>query len=149
VDEALCFGWIDGIRKTIDADSYVIRFTPRRPGSNWSVINIRRAGELIRGKRMHDAGLRAFKKRDPKKSGVYSFEQQREAAKLNAAHEKEFKRNRAAWTFFQSQPPGYRKIAAWYVVSAKRDETRSRRLARLIEDSAAGRRIGLLQRPEK
>jgi uncharacterized protein YdeI (YjbR/CyaY-like superfamily) len=149
VDEALCFGWIDGIRKTIDADSYVIRFTPRRPGSNWSVVNIRRAGELIRGKRMHDAGLRAFKKRDPKKSGVYSFEQQRAAAKLSAAHEKEFKRNRAAWSFFQSQPPGYRKIAAWYVVSAKRDETRARRLARLIEDSAAGRRIGLLQRPEK
>jgi uncharacterized protein YdeI (YjbR/CyaY-like superfamily) len=149
VDEALCFGWIDGVRKTIDANSYVIRFTPRRAGSNWSQINIGRVRALIREKRMHDAGLRAFKKRDPKKTGVYSFEQQRAAAKLSAAQEKEFKRNRAAWAFFQSQPPGYRKIAAWYVVSAKRDETRARRLATLIEDSAAGRRIGLLQRPER
>ena len=149
VDEALCFGWIDGIRKTIDSNSYVIRFTPRRAGSNWSAVNTRRVGELIRAKRMRAAGLRAFKKRDPKKTGVYSFEQQREAAKLSAAHVKEFKRNRTAWTFFQSQPPGYRKIAAWYVVSAKREETRARRLARLIKDSGAKRRIGLLQRPEK
>jgi uncharacterized protein YdeI (YjbR/CyaY-like superfamily) len=147
VDEALCFGWIDGVRKTISADSYVIRFTPRRAGSNWSAINTRRARQLIREKRMHDAGFRAFKKRDPRKSGVYSFEQQREAAKLSAAHEKEFKRNRAAWSFFQSQPPGYRKIAAWFVVSAKREETRARRLAALIKDSASGRRIGLLRRP--
>jgi uncharacterized protein YdeI (YjbR/CyaY-like superfamily) len=149
VDEALCFGWIDGVRKTIDAESYVIRFSPRRAGSIWSAVNTRRASELIREKRMHDSGIRAFEKRDPKKSGVYSFEQQRDAAKLSAAHEKEFKRNRAAWTFFQSQPPGYRKIAAWYVVSAKQEETRARRLATLIRDSAAGRRIGLLQRPGK
>lgn len=147
VDEALCFGWIDGIRKSIDGDSYVNRFTPRRAGSNWSNVNTRRARELIREKRMHDAGLQAFKKRDPRKSGVYSFEQQRAAAKLSAAHEKEFKRNRAAWSFFQSQPPGYHKIAAWYVVSAKQEETRARRLAALIRDSAAGRRIGLLKRP--
>jgi len=149
VDEALCFGWIDGIRKTIDAESYVIRFTPRRAGSIWSAVNIRRVGELTRENRMRDAGLLAFGKRDPRKTGVYSFEQQRAAAKLSAAQEKEFKRNRAAWTFFQSQPPGYRKIAAWYVVSAKRDETKARRLARLIDDSAAGRRLGILQRPEK
>lgn len=148
VDEALCFGWIDGIRKTIDAHSYVIRFTPRRAGSIWSTVNTRRAGELIRENRMHDAGLRAFEKRDPKKSGVYSFEQ-RTNAKFSADHEKEFKRNREAWSFFQSQPPGYRKIATFYVMSAKREETRARRLATLIRDSAAGRRIGLLQRPAK
>ena len=146
VDEALCFGWIDGIRKTIDADSYVIRFTPRRAGSIWSDVNTRRAAELIRGKRMHPAGQRAFERRDPKKSGVYSFEQ-RENAKLSAAAEKEFKANRAAWSFFQSQPPGYRKIATFWVVSAKQEETRARRLAALIRDSAAGRRIGLLRRP--
>jgi uncharacterized protein YdeI (YjbR/CyaY-like superfamily) len=147
VDEALCFGWIDGVRRTIDAESYVIRFTPRRAGSNWSVVNTRRAGELIREKRMRDAGRLAFDNRDPKKSGVYSFEQQRENAKLSADHEKEFKRNSAAWSFFQSQPPGYRKIAAWYIVSAKREETRARRLAALIKDSASGRRIGLLRKP--
>jgi uncharacterized protein YdeI (YjbR/CyaY-like superfamily) len=146
VDEALCFGWIDGIRKTIDADSYVIRFTPRRPGSIWSTVNTKRARELIRENRMHEAGLRAFEKRDPAKSGIYSFEQ-RENAKLSAASEKKFKANRAAWSFFQSQPPGYRKIATFYVMSAKREETRARRLAILIEESAAGRRIGLLRRP--
>jgi uncharacterized protein YdeI (YjbR/CyaY-like superfamily) len=146
VDEALCFGWIDGVRKTIDGDSYVIRFTPRRAGSIWSDVNTRRAGELIREKRMHDAGVQAFKKRDPKKSGVYSFEQ-RKNAKLSADYEREFKRNSAAWIFFQAQPPGYRKVAAFYVMSAKREETRARRLEALIRDSAAGRRIGLLRRP--
>jgi uncharacterized protein YdeI (YjbR/CyaY-like superfamily) len=96
---------------------------------------------------MREAGLRAFEKRDPAKSGIYSFE--RENAKLSAAGEKEFKANRAAWSFFQSQPPGYRKIATFYVMSAKREETRERRLAILIEESAASRRIGLLRRPEK
>jgi len=146
VDEALCFGWIDGIRKTIDADSYVIRFTPRKARSNWSLVNTRRVGQLISDKRMHPSGMRAFEKRDPKKSGVYSFEQ-RENATLTAGNEKEFKRNRAAWSFFQSQPPGYRKIATFWVVSAKREETRARRLAALIEDSAAGRRVGPLRRP--
>jgi uncharacterized protein YdeI (YjbR/CyaY-like superfamily) len=148
VDEALCFGWIDGIRKTIDAESYVIRFTPRRAGSIWSAVNTRRAGELISKNRMHETGLRAFEGRDPKKSGVYSFEQ-RENATFSADHEKEFKGNRGAWAFFQAQPPGYRKIATFYVMSAKREETRARRLAALIRDSAAGRRIGLLQRPGK
>lgn len=145
VDEALCFGWIDGLRKTIDADSYVIRFTPRKSSSNWSTVNTRRARELIREKRMQPAGRRAFDNRDPEKSGVYSFEQ-REVANLSADQEKEFKRNRTAWSFFQSQPPGYRKTAIWWVISAKRDETRARRLAGLIHDSAAGRKIGPLRR---
>lgn len=148
VDEALCFGWIDGVRKGIDAESYVIRFSPRRGGSIWSSYNTRRADELIREKRMHDSGIRAFEKRDPKKSGVYSFEQ-RENAKFSADHEKVFKRNRAAWSFFQAQPPGYRKVATFYVMSAKREETRARRLATLIQDSASGRRIGILERPAK
>ena len=145
VDEALCFGWIDGVRRSLDEESYTIRFTPRRPGSNWSLINIRKVAALIRDGLMEPAGLEAFEKRDEAKSGVYSFEQ-REHAKLDRKAEAKFKANRAAWKFFQAQPPGYRKIAAFFVVSAKREETRERRLQRLIADSAAGRRIGLLNK---
>ena len=145
VDEALCFGWIDGVRRSLDDESYTIRFTPRRPGSNWSLINIRKVEALIRDGRMKPAGLEAFEARDEAKSGVYSFEQ-RENAKLDKKAEATFRANRAAWRFFQAQPPGYRKIAAFYVMSAKREETRERRLRTLIADSAAGRRIGLLNR---
>jgi uncharacterized protein YdeI (YjbR/CyaY-like superfamily) len=146
VDQALCFGWIDGIRKTIDAESYVIRFTPRRRGSNWSLVNIRRVGELISNGLMQAAGKRAFEARDPAKSGVYAFEQ-KEPAILPPAAKKQFMANKRAWKFFESQPPGYRKIAIRYVLMAKQSETRLRRLARVIKDSAAGRRIGLLERP--
>src|SRR6266545_2288337 len=145
VDEVLCFGWIDGIRKTLDADSYVIRFTPRRAGSNWSAINMRRAKELIRTGRMQPAGLKAFKARNPAKSGVYSFEQ-RHTAKLTPEAERRFKANKQAWKFFESQPPGYRRTVIWWIVSAKQEQTRLRRLETLIKDSAAGRRIGLLER---
>ena len=147
VDEALCFGWIDGVRRSLDDESYTIRFTPRRPGSNWSLINIRKVEALIRDGRMEPAGLEAFKARDEAKSGVYSFEQ-RENAKLDRKAEARFKANRAAWKFFQAQPPGYRKIAAFYVMSAKREETRERRLKILIEESAAGQRIGMLRRAQ-
>lgn len=145
VDEALCFGWIDGIRKSVDAESYVIRFTPRRTGSIWSSINTRRAKELISKERMQPAGLLAFKARDPAKSGVYSFEQ-RNAAKLDPEAERRFKANKRAWKFFESQPPGYRRTVIWWVVSARQEATRARRLETLIEDSAGGRRIGLLRR---
>jgi uncharacterized protein YdeI (YjbR/CyaY-like superfamily) len=145
VDEALCFGWIDGVRRSLDDESYTIRFTPRRPGSNWSLINIRKVKALIRGGRMKPAGLEAFKARDDSKSGVYSFEQ-RENAKLDRKAEATFRANRAAWRFFQAQPPGYRKIAAFYVMSAKREETRTKRLNILIEYSAAGQRIGIQPR---
>jgi len=147
VQEALCFGWIDGVRRKVDEESYCIRFTPRRPGSNWSAINLAKARELIESGRMRPAGLRAFEARDPEKTGVYSFEQ-RQAARFSPEAEARFRAHPEAWSFFQSQPPGYRKIATFYVVSAKREETRARRLERLIEDSAAGRRIGLLQRKE-
>jgi uncharacterized protein YdeI (YjbR/CyaY-like superfamily) len=147
VDEALCFGWIDGIRKSLDGGSYANRFTPRKPGSTWSLVNTRRATELIGEGRMQPVGLAAFAARDPVKSGVYSFEQ-RAAATLDPEREARFKANRAAWSFFQSQPPGYRKTAIWWVISAKREETRSRRLTTLIADSAACVRIGLLRRPE-
>ena len=144
VDEALCFGWIDGIRKSLDTDSYVIRFTPRRPGSIWSVVNVRRVGELTKARRMRPAGLRAFEKRTAKKTGVYSFEQ-RKAAALPPAYIKKFKEKPDAWRFFSTQAPWYQRVTAFWVTNAKQEETRQRRLATLIADSAAGRRVGLLK----
>lgn len=146
VDEALCFGWIDGVRRSIDANSYAIRFTPRRARCIWSNINTRRAHELIAEGRMEAPGRRAFEVRDPKRSGVYSFEQDDEPT-LKRAELAEFKSNPDAWKFFQQQPPGYRRLATRWVVTAKRDDTRARRLSALILDSAAGRRIGPLRRP--
>jgi uncharacterized protein YdeI (YjbR/CyaY-like superfamily) len=144
VDEALCFGWIDGIRKRIDAGRYTIRFTQRRAGSIWSVVNIRRVAELTKLGRMRPAGLSAFKRRTRKRPAVYSFEQ-RKPAKLPAAYVRQFKKNAGAWRFFRSQAPWYQRTTTWWVISAKREETRLRRLATLIGDSAAGRRIGLVK----
>ena len=144
VDEALCFGWIDGIRKSVSTEAYVIRFTPRKPTSIWSNVNIRKVEALVENGRMRPAGLRAFEARDAKKSGIYAFEQ-RKKARLAPVEEKAFRANKTAWKFFQAQPPGYRQIASWWVISAKRAETRARRLAILIGDSAAGRRIRQLQ----
>jgi uncharacterized protein YdeI (YjbR/CyaY-like superfamily) len=146
VREALCFGWIDGIRRSLGDDSYTIRFTPRKPGSNWSSRNVRHVEELIREGRMAPAGLAAFEARRPERTGVYSFEQ-RHSARLEPAREKQFRANSAAWKFFESQSPSYRRTAVYWVVSAKREETRSRRLAQLIEDSAAGRRLAQLTPP--
>jgi uncharacterized protein YdeI (YjbR/CyaY-like superfamily) len=145
VDEALCFGWIDGIRKSVDDGSYKIRFTPRRASSNWSLVNTKRVGELTKLGRMHPAGLEAFAARQEKRSGIYAYEQRKSAA-LNAQQEKRFRANKAAWDFFRSQPASYRQTATWWVVSAKRDETRERRLDTLIDDSAHGRRIGPMRR---
>lgn len=145
VAEALCFGWIDGVRKSIDGESYTIRFTPRKRGSIWSAVNMRLAQELIRDGRMQPAGLAAWQARDPAKSAVYSFE--RETAELDAEMEARFRENAQAWSFWLAQPPGYRKTAAHYVTSARRPETRARRLQTLIDDSAAGQRIALLRRP--
>ena len=145
VDEALCFGWIDGVRRTIDADRYTIRFTPRRARSIWSQINIARANELIAAGRMQPAGLRAYESRDEARTRQYSFEQ--EKAEFTRAQEREFRANKKAWAFFQAQPPSYRKPATWWVISAKKDETKTRRLATLIDDSAHERRIKQLVRP--
>jgi uncharacterized protein YdeI (YjbR/CyaY-like superfamily) len=139
VDEALCFGWIDGIRKSIDDLSYKIRFTPRKPRSTWSAVNTKRAQELVDQGLMTPAGLKAFAARKENKSGIYSYEQRSD--KLPEFYEKEFRQNKSAWAFFQSQPPGYRKIACWWVMSAKREETQLRRLTILIEGSANGRRL--------
>ena len=146
VDQALCFGWIDGVRKSVAADSYMIRFTPRKPASIWSTVNTKRAKELRKLGLMHEAGLQAFERRDVKKTQQYSFE--RDNVEFTAELQKRFQANRKAWAFFQKQPPGYRKLATWYVMSAKQDATRLRRLERLIADSESGKRIGILGRED-
>lgn len=147
VDEALCFGWIDGIRRSLGAEGYMIRFTPRRKQSIWSRVNLKRVPELIEEGRMTKAGLTVYEGRNPDKTNKYAFEQ-RETAKLLPAMEKKFRANPRAWAFFQAQPPGYRRLLSFYVMSAKQDATRLRRLDRLIRDSAAGRRVGILERPK-
>jgi len=140
VDEALCYGWIDGIRKKVDDISYKVRFTPRRAKSIWSAVNIGRIAVLTREGRMQAPGAAAFAQRDENNSRQYSFEN-RATAKLSRADEREFRSDPAAWKFFQSQPPGYRRLAAWFVISAKRTETRRARFERLIATSRARRRI--------
>ena len=140
VDEALCVGWIDGLRKTIDAESYKIRFTPRKKESNWSAVNIARVQELTRQGRMQPSGLKAFALRKPEKSGIYAYEN-RKSAVLNKADEKRFRSNRKAWEFFQRQPPSYRQNVIWALATAKKEETRRARLEKLIAASEAGRRI--------
>lgn len=145
VDEALCFGWIDGLRKSISADAYTIRFTPRKPKSQWSAVNINRVQELAHSGRMDPAGLKAFEgaAEQPRK---YSYEQ-RNRAQFPAPDEKRFRANRKAWEFFQSQPPWYRRTATYWVISAKKEGTRQRRLAALIADCERGRPIKALARP--
>jgi len=143
VDEALCFGWIDGIRRKIDDTSYVIRFTPRRQGSIWSARNIERVNVLTEAGRMKRAGIAAFEDARAKKRR-YSFEQEEVA--LTDDMVRAFRKDRKAWSFFQSQPDGYRRTATWWVISAKREQTRERRLSTLIDDSRAGRRIAQLRR---
>jgi uncharacterized protein YdeI (YjbR/CyaY-like superfamily) len=145
VDEALCIGWIDGVRQRIDDRSYVIRFTPRRSGSIWSAVNVNRIGELTNSGLIQPAGLKAFAERTEAKSTTYAYEQ-RNAPTLNNEQEQQFRSNSKTWEFFQSQAAGYRKTAVWWVVSAKREETRSKRLATLIEDSQHGRIIAPLKR---
>ncbi len=139
VDEALCFGWIDGVRKSVDDISYKIRFSPRKPRSIWSAVNIKCAQELMEQGRMQPAGLRAFQARTENRSGIYSYEQR--SPELPDRYGKKLKKNPAAWKFFQAQPPSYRKAANWYVLSAKKEETRLKRLEQLIAHSEAGRRI--------
>ena len=139
VDEALCVGWIDGIRKRLDDDSYTIRFTPRRKGSIWSAVNIRRVGVLTREKRMRPEGVAAFAMRKENKSGIYSYEQRRDA--LEEPYAGMVRAHPAAWEFFCAQPPSYRKVMGWWVVSAKKEETRTARVQKLIEACAKGRRI--------
>lgn len=139
VDEALCVGWIDGIRQRLDAGSYTNRFTPRRKGSTWSAVNIARVEALTKERRMQAAGLAAFAERKTFKSGIYSYEQRPQT--LPEPYAAMMQKKRRAWDFFQSQPPGYRKLATWYVVSAKKDETRLERFQRLLDACARGERL--------
>jgi uncharacterized protein YdeI (YjbR/CyaY-like superfamily) len=148
LDEALCFGWIDGVRKSLNETSYVQRFTPRKPKSIWSLINVRHVERLKKEGRMHPAGLEAYARRDPKRTGIYSFEN--EPHKLAPAYEKRFRENKNAWKFFEEQPPYYKKLMIFRIMSAKKEETRLRRLEQLLECSAQGKRIGLLTaKPEE
>ncbi len=144
VEQALCFGWIDGVRRGIDAERYANRFTPRQPHSHWSQVNIQHVARLTEQGLMHAAGLKAFRERDPKKENQYSFEQ--ESHELSPEYEAQFRANAAAWANFHKFPPSYRKPAIWWVISAKQEATRLKRLATLIEDSAAGRKIKPLTR---
>ncbi len=140
VDQALCFGWIDGIRRRIDEERYSIRFTPRRLRSIWSAINIARAEELTKLEQMHSSGLKAFERRDEVRSRIYSYEQRHHAV-LEPAHQKLLQSNKKAWAFFQQQPPSYRRVTIYWVVSAKQDATKLKRLSKLIETSAKAKRL--------
>ena len=138
VDAALCYGWIDGIKKRVDEVSYTHRFTPRRRGSIWSAINMRRVGELRSRGLMAAAGLKAFARREEKKTAIYTYENP--SARLAPAFERAWKANRKAWAFFNAQPAGYQRLAKGWIMGAKRDETRRRRLEILIDASARGMR---------
>jgi len=147
VDQALCFGWIDGIRKRVDDTSYMNRFTPRKPMSTWSDRNVKRARELIEMGLMAPAGLRAFEARRDSRTGIYSYEQRPQ--ELPVTYARPFRANARAWKTWRAMPPGYRKAATWWVISAKQEETRERRLATLIETTARGERIPALTPPDR
>jgi len=146
LDEALAFGWIDGVRRSIDADSFRIRFTPRKKGSRWSLVNVRHVARLEAAGRMHAAGLAAFRARDPEDPRRYSFEAR--PVTLSPAFARKFRARAAAWRYFSARPPWYRRTSTHWVMSAKRGETRERRLAELIARSEEGKTIRLLTRPE-
>jgi len=139
VDEALCFGWIDGIRRSIDTESYSVRFTPRKTKSIWSAVNIRKIEDLTRQKLIHPAGLAAFEKREESKSKIYAYEQQR--VSLSDTFESAFKANEKAWTFFWKQAPSYQKQAIHWVMTGKQSVTQKSRLDKLIAESESGRKI--------
>lgn len=139
VDEAICFGWIDGVRKSIDSESYCIRFTPRKPGSIWSAINIKKVEELTKKGLMYPAGNMAFSKRQEKKSAIYSYEKEPET--LAPGFSKKFKANKDAWAFFQTMPPSYQRSCVHWIMTAKQEATKLKRLEELINDSAMERKI--------
>ena len=147
VDEALCYGWIDGVRRSVDENRYTIRFTPRRPTSNWSAVNVARVAELTREGRMRPAGLEAFARRSADRTGVYSFEQ-RKQLKMAKEHQARLRANGRAWEHFQSCPPWYQRQVTFWIVSAKKEETRQRRLQTLIDRAARGELVPPLTRPE-
>lgn len=140
VEVALCFGWIDGVRKSLDETSYTIRFTPRKPTSTWSSININLVRKLRKQGLMHPAGLKAFAARSEKRSAIYSYEQ-RKSAQFTREQEKQFRANKPAWEFFRSQAPWYQRVTTYWVISAKKEETKLKRLSELIEHSQQRRTI--------
>jgi len=142
LDEALCFGWIDGVRRSLGDDGYTIRFTPRKAKSIWSNVNVRHVERLKKLGRMAPAGLEAYALRDPKKTGIYAFENR--PRELAPAYEKKFRSNKKAWEFFEKQPPGFKRLMIFRVMEGKQEETRQRRLAQLIEASAKGFRYGAI-----
>ncbi|MFI5363325.1 MAG: YdeI family protein [Elusimicrobiota bacterium] len=144
VDEALCVGWIDGVRRSLGAEAYTIRFTPRKARSVWSAVNIAKIAALNAAGRLKPAGTKAFEKRDKKRSRIYSYER---STPLPPELERELRANKKAWSYFEARPPYYRRAASAWVASAKKEETRQRRLEQLIEDSAAQRHIKPLRRP--
>ncbi len=139
VDQALCFGWIDGVRKSIDNESYSIRFTPRKPTSIWSAVNIRKVEELTKVGLMTDAGRKAFELRKEEKSAIYSHE--KEPATLDPEFEKQFKANKKAWEFFSNQAPSYKKVMLHWIMSAKQEKTRLSRLEKTIRESELEKRV--------
>jgi uncharacterized protein YdeI (YjbR/CyaY-like superfamily) len=139
LDQALCFGWIDGIRKSIDEESYKIRFTPRKKNSKWSKVNIEKAKVLLKSGLMTEPGIKAFQ--DWNKNGSIKYSYEEKDKKLSREFEKIFKTDNKAWTFFQKQPPYYQKTASFWIMSAKKDDTKMRRLSRLINDSKIEKRI--------
>jgi uncharacterized protein YdeI (YjbR/CyaY-like superfamily) len=143
VDQALCFGWIDGVRRSLGDEAYTIRFTPRKARSNWSAVNVARMNELAAEGLVHPGGVAAFERRSDDRTAIYSYEQRKNAT-MPPEYEQQLRADAAAAEFFDSQPPWYRRTATHWVISAKREATRERRLAQLIEDSASGRRIGPL-----
>lgn len=148
LDEALCYGWIDGVRKKLNETSFVQRFTPRKPKSIWSNINVNHVERLKKEGRMHASGLAAYERRDPRRTGIYSFEN--DPAKLALDYEKKFRQNKKAWKFFEEQPPYYKRLMIFRIMAGKKEETQIRRLDQLIECSANGHRVGLLTgKPER
>ena len=143
--KALCFGWIDGVRHRLDDATYTIRFTPRKPTSIWSAVNLRRARALVKEGRMHPAGLKVLQERDPRKSGLYSFEQRRKI-RLPLRYARLLRANPTAWAYFRSQAPWYQRTASFWIVSAKQEATRLSRLSQMIACSARQRPIGPLDR---
>ena len=146
LDEALCFGWIDGVRKNLNETSYTIRFTPRKPRSIWSNVNVKHVERLQKEGRMHPAGLEAYERRSPELTGIYSFENR--PRELSPEYEKTFRQNKAAWKFFQEQPAGYKRLMVFRTMGAKKEETRRRRLKQLLESCEKGERMGILKKPK-
>ena len=142
LDEALCFGWIDGVRRSLDETSYTIRFTPRKPRSIWSNVNVRHVERLTKEGRMAEPGIKAYALRDPERTGIYAFENR--PREFSPEFEKKFRANKRAWEFFQTEPPSIRRVCIFWVMNAKKEETRLRRLEHLIDSSSKGLRRGVM-----